>query len=36
METFTLSQPIQHGDYTMLLYRVVAFFTPSREPQQQS
>lgn len=29
-------EKIALSDYTMLLYRVVAFFTPSREPQQQS
>ncbi len=29
-------EKIALSDYTMLLYRVVAFFTPSREPRQQS
>ena len=29
-------EKIALSDYTMLLYRVVAFFTPSREPLQQS
>lgn len=29
-------EKIALSDYTMLLYRVVAFFTPSHKPQQKS